>query len=1223
MGVIISNFHFLVELMSTLSPEQIFRYWKEFDLYDIPEWSDSGDFASYTGNHLTGPWTEKFQVTIKAFDEKQKKREWFAKRNKEVFKQEYKALQIYLQCHEADYLLKDDHRKNYVKKRKLYFLSFFVKVEIGRRTGDLQFSLLPEDEYWTFNRALLREMFRQSPHFREKSSNIRFWLEGVEKDIKEFVQETFKDCLGPDRETLPLIEVKEWMSNTNWEIARNWWKDAESKRLMASCTQVAISSIEPGKATNGVSKTKDGIPQFIWRWRETDTGSGVQQFGPFFVSDLDWLIKTTSEGTPLSKPLQSYIKGHSNSTILNDATKDAKTYRQLLGLDQLSPARWPSDPVYGLSTLQSLAVNLIANEAQPPPVVAVNGPPGTGKTTLLKEYVADQFVKRTCKVLKKKLSWGWASKESIADTINEVVRSHSIVVASSNNKAVENVSRELPALNSIHQDFQNEISFFKHLVPDSDWGCFSAVLGNASNRFKFIEGYSTPLKNYLEEIADPFSLRFFKNIIRKKPLKSFDFIGERWITRTQQEGVMQALKSQKSEMLASLASQISKDFTARTQNRESKYKFQSTHDWLTALKEESKKQLVLALDRLIGKLDNRKRIEKEYKQAVTAFEQKLGEFNSFVKQLNVLSKEIEKFHKNENSLKAWERKLEDQRLELRIEENTDFNSLATSVYDRKKVLIVEQETLFQQMGELKERVFQSQQSKSLLMSKLEIWKAWFPFFIKILITRRTHSTLLLEFDQTTERLGRYDEELQSKLNRLDSCKSEIFRNDSIAHWGEDRAKYNKQEDEHLQVHEPLKAKLKALNFEEEDWLETLIVEKAWEQREDETTDEAEARIQKSSPWGTKSLNILRSDIFIKALRVNEKLIELGAEGIAKGIGKTENLLRAKSREPDSKNAYLFEWSTLFFCFPVISTTFASAARQFCLMAQPETIGTLIIDEAGQASALMAAGLLQRSKQALVVGDPMQLQPVVTLESEIDHALAREMMETTDLKPHLRYLINNGSVQTLADEASPVKSKIGNTVVGVPLLVHRRCDDPMFSISNQLSYGGKMIQGKPPSSDKLDSSFIHVEGHSARKYENAQEVDAAWNLFSDIVLKYEKECPIYVITPFTAMAKKLRKEFKMRIAASAEIDQRVNWWGKPENWIGTVHTFQGKEAPTVILCLACTPKETGGVQWVNSAPNLLNVAVTRAKRNLFITGNLDIWKGTSSVGVLYHHLDDNA
>lgn len=42
-------------------------------------------------------------------------------------------------------------------------------------------------------------------------------------------------------------------------------------------------------------------------------------------------------------------------------------------------------------------------------------------------------------------------------------------------------------------------------------------------------------------------------------------------------------------------------------------------------------------------------------------------------------------------------------------------------------------------------------------------------------------------------------------------------------------------------------------------------------------------------------------------------------------------------------------------------------------------------------------------------------------------------------------------------------------------------------------------------------------------------------------------------------------------------------------VGTVHTFQGKEADEVIVLLGCDKNSKGAVRWVNS--NIVNVAAT--------------------------------
>ena len=103
--------------------------------------------------------------------------------------------------------------------------------------------------------------------------------------------------------------------------------------------------------------------------------------------------------------------------------------------------------------------------------------------------------------------------------------------------------------------------------------------------------------------------------------------------------------------------------------------------------------------------------------------------------------------------------------------------------------------------------------------------------------------------------------------------------------------------------------------------------------------------------------------------------------------------------------------------------------------------------------------------------------------------------------------------------------------------------------------------------------------------------------------------IYVISPFRIVADNMKKLLnqKSHQLKSLGIDDPYNWILKR---VGTVHTFQGKEADAVILLLGAPALEQAGARhWATSQANLLNVAVSRAKRNLYVVGNKALW-GTS-------------
>ena len=99
--------------------------------------------------------------------------------------------------------------------------------------------------------------------------------------------------------------------------------------------------------------------------------------------------------------------------------------------------------------------------------------------------------------------------------------------------------------------------------------------------------------------------------------------------------------------------------------------------------------------------------------------------------------------------------------------------------------------------------------------------------------------------------------------------------------------------------------------------------------------------------------------------------------------------------------------------------------------------------------------------------------IVGIVDEID-------INTPKYKVGDKYISPDASTQTLLDEVSPYGYyKDQDHWIGIPLWVHRRSDNPMFTISNRISYNDLMVQGKDKANGK--AKWYHVEGTASNKY----------------------------------------------------------------------------------------------------------------------------------------------
>lgn len=191
----------------------------------------------------------------------------------------------------------------------------------------------------------------------------------------------------------------------------------------------------------------------------------------FFVHDLE-KAKTIS-----SRNLDKYLLGEYFERVDLNSHVQSPGFNPKVFFDILKPkyypnGRFPSNPQFALSLMQQVAVNLsIGYDVSD--IRSVNGPPGTGKTTLLKDIFAELVVRqayemallddKTLKGSEQTKYWERASLGIVTDKITQ----NGIVVASSNNGAVQNIVMELPLLSGIDSMFQEDIlkaDYFKKLA---------------------------------------------------------------------------------------------------------------------------------------------------------------------------------------------------------------------------------------------------------------------------------------------------------------------------------------------------------------------------------------------------------------------------------------------------------------------------------------------------------------------------------------------------------------------------------------------------------------------------------------------------------------------------------------------------------------------------------------------------------------------------------------
>ena len=346
------------------------------------------------------------------------------------------------------------------------------------------------------------------------------------------------------------------------------------------------------------------------------------------------------------------------------------------------------------------------------------------------------------------------------------------------------------------------------------------------------------------------------------------------------------------------------------------------------------------------------------------------------------------------------------------------------------------------------------------------------------------------------------------------------------------------------------------------------------------------------------LHRARVELFLAALQVHEAFLMAARRSVRGYLQGFFAMLRGESgwRELYGQGAPTADlWRVFFLCVPVVSTTFHSIRRLFAGVG-PQAFGWSIIDEAGQAEPQAAVGALLRSRRTVVLGDPLQLEPISEVPDALADRLAERLPDSDDWDPRYQ------SVQTLADRRAAVGAVIHSggqqgRRVGCPLRVHWRCDEPMASLSARIAYGDLMVPGTPGRSEvNLPASgWIDVPRRTGDPGRGHFVGDEAGPLMHLLDLIDAQRLGVYVITPYRDVDAGLQRRLE-GTAHGAKVTQRR---------VGTVHTFQGREEDVVVVVLGGRGSLRAR-EFTHDKPNFLNVAITRAKRRLYVIGDRTTW-----------------
>ena len=319
---------------------------------------------------------------------------------------------------------------------------------------------------------------------------------------------------------------------------------------------------------------------------------------------------------------------------------------------------------------------------------------------------------------------------------------------------------------------------------------------------------------------------------------------------------------------------------------------------------------------------------------------------------------------------------------------------------------------------------------------------------------------------------------------------------------------------------------------------------------------------------------------LKAIDIQQRVKELRQlslkalkSAIAKRFTGKRKKFSLKTIKPQTE-AFLNEYPV------VLSTTYSAKA---CI-SKDMVFDYLIMDEASQVDIKTGALALSCAMNAVIVGDDKQLPNVVSREEE----QALQAIQSTYNVDEKYQATHNSFLQSCV--------KVFTDAPVTLLREHYRCHPRIINFCNQRFYNGGLIaMTSDNNEDKVLQVIKTVPGNHARGHYNQREIDV---IVQEVMPEYSTSETIGIITPYRDQATAINRALGYDVAS-------------------TVHKFQGRECDTIIMSMVDNaPTE------FSDDPNLMNVAISRAKTRLCVVVNGNEMPTNSNLAQLISYIQYN-